>query len=212
MKYKQLFEGPVFIPSSPREQWESDDYISYNYVAKNYVYLGTAKFNNKAVNFYESHNKKQIIGVIKSSMPWDIKEIGYHEIFVLWIKDVNVSLPTDLQHTNIIQIMDASTDVNFAGRGLATFVYFNILVDKLNYIIVCDEQHMYGGIRLWRKMSRAAMQYGKIIYLIKDGQYILDKNNQPLVFDDTNFPKSKIWSTLPNDRGKNVLFVIKNKL
>jgi hypothetical protein len=211
MRYKQLLENPLFAPISSRDYWDSDDYIDISDIKHNFTYLCSVIVNNIEVKFFELNNKQQIIGCIKSIMPYENNKPGYHMIFILHVKKTNIKLPVEFNNDNIIQTIDVSTDRKFAFRGLTTFVYFNVLVDKLGYTVVCGDEHLFGGVKLWRKMSRVAMQYNKVIYLIKDGQYVLDKNNQPLVFDDTNFPKSKIWSTLPNESGKNVLFVIKNK-
>jgi hypothetical protein len=211
MNLKQIFESPIFNPLYVKAKWESDDYISKNHIAKNYDFLISIICNGAEVRFFELHNKKQIIGCIKSSMPWDETEIGYLEVFVVDFIPAIIPLPIDLQTNNVIQIKNAITDVRFAGRGLATFVYFNILVDRLNYVVICDDEHFFSGVKLWRKMAKLSMKYNKEILLINNGQYMLDKNNQPIIFNDTNFPKSKIWSTLPNNRGKNVLFVLRNK-
>lgn len=208
MKLKQLLEGPIFIPSSPREGWESDDYLSNQTLRRLYTHIGTTIFNNTNVDFFMLKNNKKIIGCIKSPHPFD-NVLTNKEIFVLVLDKPNISIPIDLQTNKLIQTKDVSTDINFGGQGLATFVYFNILVDKLGYTVVCDDQHYFGGIRLWRKMSRQALNHHLKICLIKNGEYVLDKNGQLLIFDDTNFPKSKIWSTLPNQAGKDVLFVIK---
>lgn len=211
MKLKQLLESPTFTPSQ-QARWESDDFISQQNIHKFYQFLGAVKIDNKMVEFFMLQNNKKLIGCIKSKMPWDGNEVGYHEIFVLVLTPPTIQLPANIQYTKIIQTKDVSTDLNFEGRGLATFVYFNILVDLLGYTVISDENHMFGGVKLWRKLSKEALHHNLKICLIKDGEYVLDKNNKPLIFNDTNFPKSKIWSTLPNQAGKNVLFVIQRIL
>lgn len=211
MKYKQLFETPMFNPHFISARWESDDYISKQTIHKNYNFLISTIFNSVEVRFFELYNKKQIIGCIRSAMPWDETDIGYLQIFVLDINKPTIVLPDDLQNCISMQIKDVSTDVRFAGRGLATFVYFNILVDMLNYVVICGDEQFFSGIKLWRKMAKVSMKYNKEILIIHNGKYVLDKYNQPLVFTDTNFPKSKIWSVYPNMRGEQVLFVLRNK-
>lgn len=208
-----LQEAPLFIPSSPTEAWESNDYHSQNTIHREYNQITSTVLGGNIGVYILQHkqNPSRIIGVIKSGMPWNEQEEGFKIIFTLTLKQPSVHLPPDLQNKNVKQTTDVATDMNFAGRGLASFIYFT-LADK-GYILLSDENHLFGGIRFWRKMSRlAANSLGEFaVNLIQNGKYIEDKNGKPVQYDDNNYPKSKIWSTLPNVKGKDVTLVLQKK-
>ena len=206
MKLKQIFETPIFIPLSPNDSWESEEYISDEQL-KNCHYLTSYTDENVNIDFYRQGIFK-IIGCVKETHPYE-KSLNNLIIFLLEYKLPTVLIPNDLN--NCVQIKDVNTDSRFGGRGIATFVYFNIMVDQLDYTVICDETHFFAGIKLWRKMARQSLKHNKEIRIVVDGKYICNNDGSILKFNDMNYPKSKIWSTQPNIKNKKVLLVIINQ-
>jgi hypothetical protein len=210
-----LSESPMFLPPSGSESIFDDrgTYISAKTYKRSYTKIGVfplpvALGDHKSVDILLSNSTKSVVGVVPAVRPID-GDVGYKDVFFLMFKDtLPPNLPPELHQSKMLQIDGVETHIELRGRGLSTFVYF--LLMNLGYTIISDFYHEVGGLKLWRKLSKLSGNNEYAINIIDNGQFVRDAAGNILNFDGTNYPKSKVWSTTPNDKNKNVLLVMRS--
>jgi hypothetical protein len=211
---KLLQEGPIFLPPERGETIEDEQgtYISTKTAKRNYIKI--ARFplpepigKHYFVDIMLSKGGKLVEGIIPAIRPIEQDE-GYRIVFSLMFKDTLPNyLPIELQHENVVQVDGVGTHKQFEGKGLATFVYFT-LVHK-GYTIISDFHHEFGGLKLWRRLAKLANLNDYRVNILHNGIFITDNYGNILNFDDGNYPKSKIWSTIPNIKHNDILLVMR---
>lgn len=216
MKLADLIqEGPVFLPPSPSETVEDEKgtYISKNTYRRNYNKIAEFQLQQpigkySSVDIMFNVRGRLVEGTIPAKRPID-GDMGYRIVFSLMFKDALPNhFPQELLHKKVVQVDGVSTHKQFDSKGLATFVYFTLA--RMGYTIISDFYHEYGGLKLWRKLARlAGLNNYTVNILLENGEFVKDKEGNVLNFNDGNYPKSKIWSTSPNQKLKNVLLVMR---
>lgn len=206
-------EGPVFLPPKRGETIEDEHgtYISQNTFKRNYVKISEFPLSepigeHNKVEILLSKGGKLVEGVIPSKRPID-QDMGYRIVFSLMFKNTLPNVSKEILNKKTVQVDGVSTHKQFEGKGLATFVYF-LLVHQ-GYTIISDFYHEFGGLKLWRKLARLAGLNDYQVNILDNGELVRDKEGNVLRFDDGNYPKSKIWSTAPNQSLKDVLLVMR---
>jgi hypothetical protein len=59
-------------------------------------------------------------------------------------------------------------------------------------------------------LSKLAGVNSYVINILDNGQLVKDESGAVLNFNGSNYPKSKIWSTTPDEKNKNVLLVMRS--
>ncbi len=215
MKLIDLMEHPIFLSpggesGSIEDEW--GNYISTKTYRRSYTKIGEFPLKNpigkhKSVDILLSKSEKSVIGVIPAKRPIDGDD-GYRDVLFLMFKDTLPNyLPTELQHNKVLQVDGVTTHKELRGQGFATFVYFTLINN--GFTILSDFYHEFGGLKLWRRLSRLAGVNNYVDNILDDGKFVTDKQGHILNFNDGNYPKSKIWSTSPSDAHKDVLLVMR---
>lgn len=210
-----LQEGPVFLPPEQSETVEDEKgtYISAKTAKRDYIKIGVFPLiipigKHNFIDILIGKSAKSVIGVIPSKRPIGGDD-GYKDVFFLMFKDeLPIYLPEELDHDKVVQVDGVATHKEIRGRGLATFVYFTLVAH--GYTIISDFYHEYGGLKLWRKLSKTAGLNDYVINILDHGIFVKDDQGNILNFNDGNYSKSKIWSTTPDYKNKNVLLVMRS--
>ncbi|MGI0075987.1 MAG: hypothetical protein ACREAU_01100 [Nitrosopumilaceae archaeon] len=216
MKLKDLLqEGPVFVPPTPSEIIEDKNgsFISTKTARQKYTKIGVFPLAapiglHKSIDILLSKTGGSVIGIVPANRPID-NEMGYKDVFFLMFKETLPDyLPRELQHDAAKQVEGVETHKELRGRGLATFAYFTLVAK--GYTIISDFYHEFGGLKLWRRLAKlAGANNYNVNILLPNGDFVKDRNSNILEFNDGNYPKSKIWSTSPNQKHKDVLLVMR---
>lgn len=114
-----------------------------------------------------------------------------------------VQLPGALQ----IDIVEAHSDA--ARRfGLGTRLYWGIA--DAGITVISDNKQYKGGKALWIKLARdQGSKY--IVNVIQDGNVMMDKNNQPLVWDGSNVDETDLWNPSIKSAQFYTLFILRKR-
>lgn len=211
-----LQEGPVFLPPSRGETIgdETGTYISSKTYSRLYTKISQFQLpepigKHNSIDILLSKKGRLVEGVIPANRPID-DDMGYRIIFSLMFKDVLPRyLPQEIIHEKTVQVDGVGTHNQFEGKGLATFVYFTLA--KMGYTIISDFYHEFGGLKLWRRLARlAGLNDYAVNILLENGEFVKDVDGNILNFNDGNYPKSKVWSTTPNEKHRETLLVMRS--
>lgn len=97
-------------------------------------------------------------------------------------------------------------------RGFGFKLYLALV--EYGYIIVSDHTQYIGGKKLWEKIARLSTAKNYSVYIINNGEPVLDSNGSPLEYNGMNLDDDKIWAeptnNIPDSRRYVLLMMKKN--
>lgn len=109
-----------------------------------------------------------------------------------------------LQAQKVLQVSVVTVVNDDKFKGLASFLYSSLV--QAGYTVISDTSHFIGGRQLWKKLARSHLP-NEGVYLINNGNAVMDADGKPLEYNGTNVPDADIWST--STEHEFVLFVYK---
>jgi hypothetical protein len=93
----------------------------------------------------------------------------------------------------VLQVSLARIDDTQRIEGYGFRLYFELA--KAGYTIISDNLQYLGGQALWRKIAQLSHVTNYKVYVMDEGEFRLDADDKPIVYDGSNIDDSELWST-----------------
>ena len=113
---------------------------------------------------------------------------------------------------NVLQVDGVVVYDSMKTYGLGAKFY--LALAKHGFVIISDTFQYLGGKALWKKLGRTASENSCTVYVVDDGEPLMDENENLIEYDGANIDDGELWATedVPvKDRKKYTLFVLKSK-
>lgn len=107
-----------------------------------------------------------------------------------------------------LQIAGADTLPEQQGNGYGRQLYQS-LTDK-GYTLISDSTEYNGGKRLSRSVAKNSSALSCNVYIFTKGKLLM-MNGKPFIYNGSNLPDDKLWSTDPDMKHATTLFITKKK-
>src|SRR5574343_270942 len=202
MKLKQILEGPPdFLDKEMPDVKTSSTIRFYSQatIDREFDVLGQSKSGSE--EYWSIISKDRTfavigrVGVRKSDMSGGIYMLGTLDFkdkpdlaSNRWIETSKVALQVDSVVVH---------DQKFNGVG---YELYKAIVNY-GFVLISDHTQYRGGKALWQKIVRLALADHLAVYVVDDGNPILDDNGKPLKYDGKNIPDDKIWNAPTHGSG-----------
>jgi hypothetical protein len=186
-------------------------YISHSTAERLYNDISEShspNFNGKHLIVLMSKKKMMCSGFVADIDPKTQEEVLrlVCQITFYHPRPVTDILPNDIK--NPLQVSTVYTDVDFEGRGVASYLY--ALVAKNRYTLISDRVQYLGGKLLWVKMTSRAHFNDYIIKIWnEDTGYVKDGEGNDLEYNSKNIDASIIWK--PSTIGQKTVMILTAK-
>ena len=109
-------------------------------------------------------------------------------------------------HKHVLQVDSVQVHSSDKYKGFGYQLYLAIVM--YGYVIVSDHTQYHDGKKIWQKISRMSNSNDYSVYVVNNGNAILDDKGTPKKFDGKNIDNSEIWGPQTNDTAKSKRYVL----
>jgi hypothetical protein len=110
--------------------------------------------------------------------------------------------------SNVLQVGLVEIGPRRQSQGWGMRLY-TALAD-VGYTIISDNTQYIGGQALWKRIASATLHNHYKVYIIKDGEPLVDEKGELVTYDGSNIDDARLWST--NSDTKYTLFALRKAL
>lgn len=211
-----ILEAPYLNMSvKNQDEWIGHGYISQKTSKLLFDFIAEHSFRPPGMNESANikillHKEKILAGAYMEATHPQSGQFALAIISIVYFKTPLIKiLPDDMKGKSILQVERVATNREYERLGIASLIYASLV--KQGYAILSDNVQYLGGMELWKRMARLAglPNYVVHIYNIKNNQYIMNSNNQPIAYDASNIDDAKIWSMGVDFTGKDIILIAK---
>lgn len=188
-------------------------YMSIGALKRDYQLLGTFTLDSIEYYFWLINGKNSALVTTVSTeqdapdAPSEIINDRYGNRRHLIITTLELT-PTTLEIPNGLRAVTVSTNSRFRNLGFATMLY--VVLARYGYKIISDFDQYTGGVELWKKLSNESTwrKYCVRIWDITEGDYVKDKNGNPIKYDGKNLAHDAIWNKVRSMSEKNTVLIL----
>ena len=213
MKIEELFEMPEFIDKEmPVVMSGTMRFYSEDTIKRDFDSIGKVKVNDEEVwSILKKDKSFAVIGIL--SVRKEDKKIGLNLIGKLEFKSkLDLSYDEEiLTSKNVLQVDVVEVYSKEKANGFGYNLYLSLI--EYGFVLISDHTQYIGGRKLWEKLARFSGDKFDV-YVIDNGNVILDDSGSPLKYDGKNITDEKIWKTpakSAKDSTRYVLLAMKKK-
>lgn len=212
MKLQTLLEMPDFIDKEmPTIDTSTVNFYSKDTIDREFELVGTSKIDD--IEYWIILKKdKSFASIGRAAYRKEDDKAGIQLIGKLDFKDV-----PDFSFNKLIKINEKVLQVDSVEiyskdkfKGIGYLLYLSLV--QYGYILVSDHVQYIGGKKLWEKIAKLSSAKDYSVYIVNNGDPILDSGGELLKYNGTNLADDKIWAkptTNITDSKRYVLLVMK---
>lgn len=192
MKIEDLFEMPDFINKEmPVVMSGTMRFYSEDTVNRDFDIIGKVKINDEEFwSILKKDKSFAVIGVL--SVRKEDQKVGLSLIGKLEFKnkpdlsyDEVIFTPKNVLQVDVVEVYSKEKS-----NGFGYNLYLSLV--EHGYVLISDHTQYVGGRKLWEKLAKFSGNKFDV-YVIDNGNVILDESGKPLKYDGKNIADEKIW-------------------
>jgi hypothetical protein len=208
MKLTQLLEMPIIKPTELPVKIARPFYTMRS-IDRNHetIHKGTTVENQQYWCLLRKDKQSAAIGIPgqRDDGAWGLDILGTVDFkpTTLLSGRKEFSIPGSVLQVSLVEIVPKRQ-----GRGWGLYLYTALA--EAGYVVISDNTQYIGGQALWKRIAADTLHNQYKVYILKDGEPLVDDKGELVTYDGTNIDDAQLWST--NADNKYTLFVLRKSL
>jgi hypothetical protein len=208
MRLTQLLEMPVLkqdeLPVKIARPFYTLQLVERNHET---IHKGTTTENQQYWCVLRKNKQSASIGILgqRDDGAWGLDILGTVDFKPTTLlsgrKEFNI--PGSVLQVGLVEVVP-----NRQGRGWGLYLYTALA--EAGYVIISDNTQYIGGQASWKRIAADTLHNKYKVYVLKDGEPLVDKMGNLVTYDGTNIDDAQLWSA--NADNKYTLFVLRKTL